>query len=123
MSRLVYCATPSRLVHKKEEIMRFASRQGYAPLHPFQALPYDFFEGNLEIGRTQTLDYCLRLVAICDLFWIFGISQGTLDELVHAHDIKKPVQSFVAEFDPEWKHYYQLFADHYRDALDKLVLT
>lgn len=46
MSKLVYCASPSRLVHRVKDIMDFVTDQGYAPLHPFQALPYERFEGN-----------------------------------------------------------------------------
>lgn len=45
MSRLIYRATPLRLVHKISEIMDFVISQGDAPLHPFPAFPYERFEG------------------------------------------------------------------------------
>jgi len=121
MSRLIYCATPSRLNHKKKEIMDFVTNQGYAPLHPFQAFPYKKFEGNPKIGRTKSMEYCLRLVDISDEFWMFGISQGTLEELVHALDKNKIIKLFFEEFDPEWKRYYQELASNYRNPLEKVL--
>ncbi len=62
MSKLIYCATPSRLVHRIKDIMDFVTNQGYAPLHPFQAFPYERFEGNPKIGRSKSIEWCLDLL-------------------------------------------------------------
>lgn len=62
MTKLIYCATPSRLVHRSNDIMDFVTEQGYAPLHPFQALPCERFEGNTRIGRAKSMEWCCRLV-------------------------------------------------------------
>jgi hypothetical protein len=37
MSKLIYCATPARLIIKKKEIMDFVTNKGHVPFHPFQA--------------------------------------------------------------------------------------
>jgi hypothetical protein len=42
-------------------------------------MPYAFFEGGAP-GREQTLTWCCRLIDICDEFWLFGLSDGTLFE-------------------------------------------
>lgn len=120
MSQLIYCATPSRLVHKTTEIMDFVAQQGHAPLHPFPALPHAYFEGNPNVGRQKTMDYCLRLVTTCDQVWMFGYSQGTLEELTHALHIGKPFRSYVAQFDPNWRTTLDQLKEQYKDALEKL---
>ncbi len=55
-AKLIYCATPSRLTYKMHEIMDFVKKEGNAPLHPFQAFPYDAFEGNPRVGRGKLLN-------------------------------------------------------------------
>jgi hypothetical protein len=77
---LVYAACPSRMADQTQTILEFIASRGHAPLHPFQALPYAFFEGGLP-GREKTLEWCCRLIDICDEFWLFGLSDGTLFEL------------------------------------------
>ncbi len=119
MSKLIYCATPSRLVNKIDEIMDFVTNRGYAPLHPFQALPYDRFEGNSEIGRTKSMEWCLRLVDVSDEFWMFGVSIGTLDEVTHAIKIVKPVTLHFDGFDPKWEKFYKELGHKYGNPLDK----
>ena len=84
MNNLIYCATPSRLVHKIADIMDLITNRGDAPLHPFQAFPYERFEGNPRIGRKKSMEWCLRLVGICDEYYMFGVSEGTLEEAAHA---------------------------------------
>ena len=81
--KLVYCATPSRISNKRKEIMDFVTKQGHGPLHPFQAFEYERFEGG-PVGREKSMEFCRRAVKICDEYWLFGISHGTLEELVHA---------------------------------------
>jgi hypothetical protein len=45
----LYCATPSRLFRFDPEInnkiMEFSISRGFAPFLPFQAYPFDYFEG------------------------------------------------------------------------------
>ncbi len=38
------------------------------------------------------MEFCLRAVNICDEFWMFGVGDGTLQEVVEAIRIGKPVQ-------------------------------
>ncbi|MEM4181862.1 MAG: hypothetical protein QXX68_01775 [Candidatus Pacearchaeota archaeon] len=90
--QLVYCATPSKILHKKEKIMEFVSKKGYAPFHPFQAFPIEYFENKKNIERKKTIEYCLRAIKICDEFWLFGLSEGTLVELNFAKKLKKPIK-------------------------------
>ena len=121
MSKLIYCATPSRLVNKIDEVMDFVTNQGYAPLHPFQALPYERFEGNPRIGRIKSMDWCLRLVDISDEFWMFGVSNGTLEEVAHAIKIVKSVKIFLDSFDTEWNKFYQELGNKYGRPLDEFL--
>jgi len=121
MSKLIYCATPSRLVHKIDNIMDFVTNQGNAPLHPFQAFPYERYEGNPKIERTKSMEWCLRLVDISDEFYIFGVSNGTLEEVAHAIKTIKPVTLQFDGFDTEWKKFYQELGHKYGNPLDKLL--
>ena len=107
MKNLIYCANPSRLKDSMLDIMDFVTENGDAPLHPFQALPYERYEGNPRIGRDKAIDFCLRLIDICDEFYMFGVSKGTLIEINHAIKIKKPVKLHIEQFDPDWRKYYQ----------------
>ena len=120
MTKLVYCATPGRLNHKRKEIMDFVTNQGYGPFHPFQAFEYERFEGG-PVGREKTIEFCKRAVGICDEFWMFGVSEGTLEELVHAINQGKPIKLFLDQFDPKWKTYYKDLGMKYGDPLDKIL--
>jgi hypothetical protein len=112
MNKLVYCAQPGRLSNRKREVMNFVLEQGYAPLHPFQAFPYDLFEGG-KIGREKTMELCQRLIEAADEFWLFGVSEGTLQDLTYALKIKKHVRVFL-DFDPEWEVYYKKLKEKYK---------
>jgi len=122
MSKLIYCATPSRIKNRKEEIMDFVTNQGYAPLHPFQAYPYDRFEGNPRIGREKSMEFCLRLVDICDEFWMFGVSEGTLIEVVYAIENGKTVRLKFESFDAEWRKFYEELGEKYSNPIDYLIV-
>jgi len=111
MAKLI-CATPARMADKKKEIMDFVTKQGLGPFHPFQAFEYDRFEGG-PVGREKTMDFCKRSIKICDEFWLFGISEGTLDELEYAVKTNKPVKCHYEKFDPEWKKYYLKFKSRF----------
>lgn len=117
--RLIYCATPSRLASKTTEIMDFVQKQGQAGLHPFNALPFNYFEGGF-VSREKTIEYCLRLIDISDEFWMFGVSDGTLQEIVHSIRTKKPTRFFL-EFDPDWKKVYQENEKKYGHPLDGIL--
>ena len=67
---------------RTDEFQDFVIGQGHAPVNPFQAFPYPIFEGGRP-GREQTLEWCCRLVDMCDQVWLFGISAGTLFEVRH----------------------------------------
>jgi hypothetical protein len=106
---LIYCATPSRLKDRKEDILNFVNEKTpYAPFHPFTAFPWELFEGNKKVGRKNAMNYCIRSIDICDRFGLFGISEGTATiELPYALSKNKPIDLFVEEFDPDWRKYFQ----------------
>jgi hypothetical protein len=108
MKELVYCSTPSRLSYKMTEILDFVTNEGNGPLHPFQAYPLERFEGG-PIGREKTMEFCRRLIAICDKAYLFGIAEGALDDIIEAKRLKKPITVLIEKFDPEWKKYYDIF--------------
>lgn len=116
--KLIYCATPGRINEKKEEIMDFVEKKGNAPFHPFQAYPYERFEGG-QPGRKRTMKFCKRSVDVCDELWLFGVSKGTLTELKHALDRGKTIRTFL-EFDPRWKEKYEELKDQYGALLEGL---
>lgn len=123
MSKLIYCATPSRLSQHSELISRFVADQGFGPLHPFVALPYELFEGG-RIGRERSMEYCFRLVDVADEFWMFGVSNGTLQEAVRAIRSGKPVSLHFQDWnpgDPEWKKFYEKLGHTYGMPLDELL--
>ena len=126
MCKLVYCATPSRMAKKKKKIMDFVTSKGYAPFHPFQAFEYKRFEGG-PVGRKKTIEFCCRAIDICDEFWMFGISEGTLEELSHVLKQNlvsrnpKPIRLFLNEFDRNWKAKYRELRDRFGDPLSKVV--
>ena len=99
--------------------MDFVTNKGYAPLHPFQAFPYERFEGNPKIGRDKTINWCLKLVDISDEFWIFGISKGTMEEFSHAVKINKEIKLFL-DYDSEWRKFYEKLREKY-SQLDRFI--
>lgn len=117
---LIYCATPSRLASKTEDIVEFVSQEKHGPLHPFNALPYKYFEGG-PLGREATMEACLRLVSSCDELWIFGISRGTLIEAGYALSNQIPIRPY-RNFDPEWGKYYEEFFNEFGEILSKIPL-
>tara|TARA_Y100000310_G_scaffold345160_1_gene462270 strand:- start:10016 stop:10315 length:300 start_codon:yes stop_codon:yes gene_type:complete len=93
--------------------------KGHGPLHPFQAFEYERFEGG-PVGREKSMEFCRRAVKICDEYWLFGISHGTLEELVHALKLKKPVKLFLDDWDPKWERYYEELGLKYGNPLAKI---
>ena len=81
--------------------MDYVESKNNAAFNPFIAFPIERFELG-KAGREATMEYCKRAVEICDEFWIFGVSKGTIEEMNHAITIKKPVKT-IKEFDEEWE--------------------
>lgn len=110
---LIYCATPSRMTDKTEEMIDFAQSLGYAPFHPFLAFPHQRFEGNPAVGREKTMEICQKAINICDKFGLFGISEGTVVyELSYVLWVNTyptvparimPIEFFFQKFDPQWQ--------------------
>ena len=98
---LVYCATPSRLTSKAQEIADYVSKRGYSPLQPLIKYPRKDYEDNPQIGREQTMQYCLADVEQCKEFWLFGISKGTVRELKEAIELQKAIR-LITQFDGGW---------------------
>lgn len=119
MKKLIYCATTSRLPSSTEDQMDVITNQGDAPFHPFQAFPFERYEGG-PIGRERTLDICLKAVEMCDEFCLFGISKGSLLELNHAIDLGKPITLLHKKFDPKWEEQYAKLKDEYNDPLSRV---
>jgi len=120
MSELIYCATPTRLVTKIEEIMDYVTERGLAPFHPFQAFPYQRFEGNPNIGREKAMEFCFRAVDMSDRIWIFGVSHGTLQEVNIALAKKKPIELHL-HLDSGWRRFYEELGKKYGNPLDYLI--
>lgn len=124
---IVYTSCPSRLIGRKDEIMDFVASRGKGGLHPFNALPYKYFEGGV-LGRAKSLEICCRLIDICDEFDIYGISEGTLIELEyflnqnHLLRFSKPLGVYIKEFDEEWQRYYDLYEGRFGMVMAKLKL-
>ena len=118
MKKLVYCATPSRLAHLADEITKYVSDLGFAPLHPFPALPRKFYEDG-HIGRDGTMEICLGLVEFCPLFLLFGISEGTLLELKRAISLGKPIV-LIDGFDSERDNFYENLKEKHANPLKEL---
>jgi len=121
--KLIYCASPGKLADKKEEIMDFVAQQGCAPFHPFQAFEYQRFEGG-PVGRGKTMQFCCKAIDICDEFWLFGISEGTLTELNYVlnnqSNKQKKVKLFLNEFHKDWQEDYRKIKDKFNNPLDKI---
>lgn len=121
MSKLIYCAMPARMKNRMIDIMDYVTAKGLGPLHPFQALPYERYEGG-PLGRERTMEICCRLINICDEFWVFGVSQGTLIETVHTQKTpEKPIRLEIEAFDPQWREFYAKLGQQFGNPLDKML--
>jgi hypothetical protein len=90
------------MASRADEFEDVVVRQGHAPLNPLRALPYPLFEGGRP-GRERTLEWCCRLVDICDQVWLFGISAGTLFEVRHLLNRRRraDLRDFTDVYDDE----------------------
>lgn len=66
--RLIYCAIPSRMYKKSNFIMDYVESERCAPFNPLFAFPLERFEFG-SVGREKTMNYCRRLIDLCDEFW------------------------------------------------------
>lgn len=107
--KLIYCAIPSRISKKSAQIMDYVESKNNAAFNPFSAFPLDRFEFG-KIGRKTTIDYCKRVIEICDELWIFGLSEGTIEEMDHAIKTGKTV-NVIKEFDDDWECEKSKFKD------------
>jgi len=126
MSELIYCATPSRLSQYTDMIMDFVSERSHAPFHPFKAFPFDRFEGNPAVGRDLSMEYCARAVEMCDQFWMFGVSEGTLTEIRKAIGSKKPMEVHLEDWKPgdtDWREHYDTLRQQFGNPLDGLQIN
>jgi len=116
--KIVYASMPSRMAHRTGEICKFISDKGYLSYHPFQAMPYELYEGHPKVGRRKTMQVCLKEIRDKDEFWLFGVSEGTLEELVYAQSQGKPIQYHFKEFDNEWEQFYDKLSNKFGDPLN-----
>jgi len=106
--KLIYMAVPTRLVNGQESMekqMDVITKEGNAPLHPFQAYPYERYEGG-PVGKVKTWEFCCRLIDIADEVYLFGIGHGTLNEVAYAIKKDKPIKLLMDVWDPDWKKHY-----------------
>lgn len=124
--RTVYCATPSRMADKSDEIINFVRRFSsqdmvLMPQHPFK-LGHRKYQEDGYLGRKGTLQLCLNYLEIADWFTFFGISDGTLKECRHSLDkTKQKIHLLHEYFDPEWNKYYTKFGKKYGAPLENFV--
>ena len=97
----VYCATPGRLRYLTREIVLYVHNKNHIPIHPFAFFPYELFEGG-DVGREDTMAFCQELVKICPRIWIFGISEGVLNDIEPVIPLKKEIELHL-EFDSDWE--------------------
>jgi len=117
---LMYCAMPTRMQARREQVRKAAWDAGYVPVIPFDLGPYKHFEGNADFGRKRALEVMLKLQScVCQSTGIFGISPGVMGELENALNISQPVRVFHG-FDPDWEEEYEKLKGTYGDLLARL---
>ncbi len=97
---------------------------GINTIHPFEAFPYERFEGHPGVGRELAMKYCCELIDACrGGVALTGISEGTLIEATYVLE-NHPNRSlqFYPQIDPLWSDQIKHFADDARFTviLDKL---
>ena len=126
--QLVYAATPSRLEKHDPQVVgrieKYISSRNQLPFHPFSAFPYEYFEGNSHLGLTPqelrkiAMKPCFDAVKMSRKFWLFGISDGTLQEARVALNFnRKPWNlfrrkqiEFHLDWDPDWQKWTEKLA-------------
>ncbi len=62
-----------------------------------------------------------RLINISDEVWMFGVSDGTLEEITHTIKNNKPVYLKFDGFDSEWGKFYKELGKKYDNPLEILL--
>ncbi len=117
-NKIMYCAIPTRMRDKAEEIRSIVRKMGYAPVIPFDVGPYEDFEGG-TVGRERTLDFMMHVQRFCDTCGLFGISEGTLGEINYAQKTGQEIKMFPS-YDPEWDVFYDNLNKKYGDPFANL---
>ncbi len=130
-SSLWYVSQPSRLggtgkEKYRNQVLEKLIDQGYDVVHPFNAFPYDHFEGSEHVGRDMAMKYCCDLVDMCkSKIIVTGISEGVLLEVDYALQHPTPESKIIvmSEYDPEWNRQLEYFVKLglHRDALNYIV--
>ena len=58
------------------------------------------------------MEFCTKIIGICDKVYLFGISEGSLDEIIEAKRLGKSITDHSKRFDPEFEKYHDLFASN-----------
>ena len=124
MSSLVYLSQPSRLggsgkEEYREHVIKEMSDKSINVIHPFEAFPYERFEGNPRVGRELALRYCCELIDACSGgVALSGISEGTLIEVAYLleNHPERSLQLF-SEFDPLWDQEIEKYSSDPRFTL------
>lgn len=117
---MVYCATPSRFASRKDEICKYVVEQGALPFHPFFAFPLEYYEAHPKVGRQKSMQACFDAVKNCDEFWMFGVSTGTMQELLVAKQENKAIK-LLLDFDPDWKKFYAEIGPKFGNPLEGML--
>lgn len=117
MGKRIYCAIPPRLVSYQRRIVDVVAAQNCVPIHAFQTPPCESFE-NRSVGRELSMESRKRMVDISDELWMFGVSDGTLEDLSYALSIEKPIR-LNGQFDPSWNEHNLRLRKKHSYALEK----
>lgn len=97
MMKLVYIASPyaGDIEHNTRmaiEYCRYAANCGVAPVAPHLLYPL-FLEDSNPTERKKGIEMGLRLLASCDVLWVFGswISEGMQREIAEAEKLGIPI--------------------------------
>lgn len=118
--QIIYPAAPSRFSTRKfNDLIRFIRKHGHAPFNHRPGVSFDDFEEN--IGRARTLEFLIKAMFACDSLWVFGCSDGVMNEWKRMLDEKadgKNIRVFP-EFDPDWEEHYKRLIPKYGDLFKR----
>jgi hypothetical protein len=123
---LWYVSQPSRLggigcEDYREQVLKELIARGYDVIHPFNAFPYEHFEGNSAVGRDMAMKYCCDLLDMCDgRLIVTGISEGVLIEINYVlKNYENPRIKVFSNYDPQWSNMRQKFSsqDRFKNTL------
>ncbi len=110
----------------RQTVIDRVSSHGLNVVHPFEAYPYERFEGNPRVGRELAMRYCCKLIDICeDGMAVSGISEGTLTETEYFLTYFPDRNLYLfSELDPEWQTRIEQFREdpRFASAVGKLAV-